>query len=125
MQIIYSCAWVMNDYLRKNPHCFIGYVGQPDKKDDLRNRKFSQRASIYDPLIANIFKKRNKYRMSSEKIYEIFNMKLIRKYTPKHKNGLSPEQNINYTKFTHYFESKTDHIRNLMTARGWQIFNES
>jgi hypothetical protein len=120
IKIIYSCAWVMNDYLKLNPDSFIGYVGQPDEKDDKRSREVAQRASIYDPLIANIFSNRSKYRISSEEIYKLFNMKLIRKYRTKYKSSLSPEQEINYNKFITYFDSKIPFVRHIMTEKGWE-----
>jgi hypothetical protein len=117
MRLLIQCAYIMRDYLEENPNCFVGYIGQPDKKDDTHSKKKlqSQRSDVYNLLTNSIFAA-PKYKLSSKNIFQEVNLRLIRKVTSKQKGKITSEQMSNYKKFLGFFEDNKEHHFDLMTA---------
>lgn len=99
IQILFTCGSLMKTYLDKHPHNFIGYVGQPDKKDNKRKRENSQRYSVYGYFTTTLFKA-PKYKHSSESIFGPINMNIIRKQFKNVNGGLSERQTANYERLS-------------------------
>lgn len=52
-----ACVKLMKDYLKNNPNNLIGYFGQPDERDHNNiNRLNSQRSSVYNIVVDNLFR---------------------------------------------------------------------
>jgi hypothetical protein len=116
-EILWETAELMKTYLDEFPNNFMGYVGQPDDKDDLesRRRTISQRASIYNTLVASVFKI-PKYNLSAPDLYKAINLKLIRRITDKNKEySLSDTQKSNYKNMLKVLESNPTILYDLMT----------
>ncbi len=115
-RIIYACAIVMRDYLDANPDCFVGYVGQTDNRDnrEKKRRTVSQRSAIYNPLMNTIFVY-PKYKLSSRKIFEEVNLRLVRKVRSKQEGRITKHQMENYQSFLKHFEKNKEHHLEMMT----------
>ncbi len=115
-KLMYECAKIMRDYLENNQNCFVGYVGQTDKVDNQNNRRrlFSQRSSIYNLLTNSIFIA-PKYKLSSKKIFEEVNLRLIRKVRSKQEGKITKEQMDNYKLFMDFFTENQKDLYELMT----------
>jgi len=122
-EILWETAELMKLYLDELPNNFIGYVGQPDDKDDSVNRRrtISQRASIYNTLVASVFKI-PKYNLSAPNLYKEINIKLIRRIIDKDKEyTLSDIQQTNYSKMLKVLESNHNILYDLMTSETRKI----
>ncbi len=116
-EILWETAELMKLYLDEFPNNFVGYIGQPDDKDDSINRRrlVSQRASIYNALVASVFKI-PKYNLSAPNLYKEINLKLIRRIIDKNKEyTLSDIQKANYSKIIKVLESNPNILYELMT----------
>ena len=115
-QLMYECAKIMRDYLENNQNCFIGYVGQTDKIDNHKNRRrlYSQRSSIYNLMTNSIFVA-PKYKLSSGKIFQEVNLRLIRKVKSKQEGKITKEQMENYKLFLNFFRKNHSALYELMT----------
>ena len=94
--ILLECAYVMNEYLENNPDNFIGYVGQTDDRDNKPNkyRVTAQRADIYNLYTNSIFLS-PKYKLSSQKVFQEVNLRLIRRVRSKQEGKINKIQTIN------------------------------
>lgn len=110
-----ACTFLMKEYLNSNPSCFIGYIGQPDSKDDesVNYKETAQRARIYNLWIATMFQK-HRYSFSDPRIFKEVNINLVRKVKNNSKR-LSPAQKKNYEKFLEAFKDCGENLYNFMT----------
>lgn len=116
--ILFECALVMRDYLDENPDCFVGYVGQTDPKDNRQKkyRETAQRADIYNLYTNSIFLY-PKYKLSSRKVFQEVNLRLIRKVRSKQNGKINKAQKINYDTFLLFFERNKDKHLEMMTEK--------
>ena len=126
--LFWECAKIMKNYLEAYPNNFVGFVGQPDEKDDAQNRRreFAQRASIYNRYVDSLFMP-PKFNTSSPKIFEEINLRLIRKIRDKKAPfQLNESQKANYLEFMAQLELTADVHADLMTeVTRLKIYNES
>lgn len=117
MGLLLRCFEIMHLYLNKYPDNFICYVGQPDSKDDSRNRDAAQRYSIYNKFTTSSFSE-DKYKHSTKKAFGQINLKLIRKYTTPEALTMSSEQRDNYLRFSTILqEMDFDNLSAIMTKK--------
>lgn len=115
-KILFECAIIMRDYLEENPDCFVGYIGQTDNRDnrDQKKRITAQRADIYNLFTNSIFLY-PKYKLSSRKIFQEVNLRLIRKIRSKQNGRINKAQKMSYDLFLSFFERNNDKHFELMT----------
>ena len=106
----------MRDCSEKYPDCFTGYIGQPDKKENAstRRRNVSQRASICNLLTNSVFTY-PKYKLSSKRVFDEVNLRLIRKVRSKQEGKITRTQMENYQKFLAVFQAEPRHLYEFMT----------
>lgn len=113
-QLIFQCALIMRDYLDRNPHSFIGYVGQTDFLDEARMRRTSQRSNVYNILTSSIFTA-DRYKHSSKVKFDEVNLRLIRKVVSKQNGKLTKQQMKNYNIFLTHFNNNAAYLYEMMT----------
>jgi hypothetical protein len=116
--ILLECAYIMRDYLEENPDCFVGYIGQTDSRDnkERKQRLTAQRADIYNLYTNSIFLY-PKYKLSSRKVFQEVNLRLIRKVRSKQEGRINKAQKTNYDTFLIFFERNKDKHLEMMTER--------
>lgn len=115
--LFWECAKIMKEYLDSNPNNFVGFVGQPDKKDDSekRRRSIAQRASIYNRYVDSLFKT-PKYGTSSPELFIEINLRLIRRIRNKKTPfQLNENQEKNYAEFQKMLINSSELLPELMT----------
>jgi len=112
--LLFENAKIMKNYLDYNSNDFVGYIGQPDAKDNQRNKINSQRSNVYN-LLANSIFPTQKYKLSSKNIFAEINLRLIRKVVSKQNGKLTRQQMENYNNFLTFFEKYKEQHSNFMT----------
>jgi len=115
LDIIIECILLMRNHLAENPDEFVGYVGQTDDKDNVRNREQAQRCGIYNILTSSLFSDEEKYKLSSKKQFKEINLRLIRLNKSKQKGKLTKKQMENYNSFLSVFSKHPQLLYQLMT----------
>lgn len=108
----------MKDYLKKNKNNYIGYIGQPDTRDNRsKNQETklrSQRRRLYHLITIQAFVFPF-YEITAEEFYTEVNLRLIRKIVTKNKKKRSVKQKNSFDKFKSIFEENQTELIQFMT----------
>lgn len=118
-RLLINCAIkLMKDYLDAHKNNYIGYIGQPDARDDRSPNKstrlVSQRRRIYHLIRYNEFTFPN-YEVTSNDFYSEINLRLIRKIVTRNPSKRSKKQKSNFDKFTEIFNKNIQSSVQFMT----------
>ncbi len=113
--LLNASTYLMKLYLDINKNNFIGYIGQPDDKDDLArvHNKTAKRARAYNRWVATMFQS-HKFAIVNPEIFRDENINLVRN-AKTNQYHLSSFQQTNYDKFLTVFEGCGDKVLEFMT----------
>jgi hypothetical protein len=114
LEMVYQCALIMKNHLDNNPNKFVGYIGQTDKIDLIRNKKTSQRSDVYNIITSSLFDP-SKYQHATKEIFQEINLRLFRKIHEENQHELTKKQHENYNQILTIFEENSELLYELMT----------